>query len=429
MAVLYSYAQSADQSGYYLKGWTPETGHTTIQVRRVCGKLFEWLGFSVGDQLPHDLLHGLLDVGLLYTGDPAKPSEDIPDDFDFGTDMKNVLSKKQYNRLIGFVQSYGENAPTRVEKLLDRLDAQSVVVDEKYIPDPSERGGYGNSESRDVDHGRFENIIRQVYREEELPEPLADLDLPDEVEHESILDAAAEYHYNHHAVTDARVTDLELEYATRMPSLSSSNRSAGPRCGFRFGLGDGETVVLETIVNPDTLNAALDRGDPGIRHRVVIATDQAVDWETVVPQDSDLSPTLNRSELLSHQVSVLRMMEKSLQQHPGISASDLIEKVVDGGYLERGIRTAPTTWENSLLGELLEPDVPDDRYTGTVDFFNDKGGYGFIETPDLEDDVFYHMEDIGGPDITEGQQLEFNVVEAEEGPRATDVKRRKKPRS
>ena len=34
--------------------------------------------------------------------------------------------------------------------------------------------------------------------------------------------------------------------------------------------------------------------------------------------------------------------------------------------------------------------------TGTVDFFNDTGGYGFIDTEDSEEDVFFHMEDVGG---------------------------------
>ena len=60
---------------------------------------------------------------------------------------------------------------------------------------------------------------------------------------------------------------------------------------------------------------------------------------------------------------------------------------------------------------------------GTVAFFNDTGGYGFIETDDADDDVFFHMEDVGGPDLEEGQDVEFDIVEAEKGPRAKNLQR------
>jgi CspA family cold shock protein len=59
---------------------------------------------------------------------------------------------------------------------------------------------------------------------------------------------------------------------------------------------------------------------------------------------------------------------------------------------------------------------------GTVDFFSDTGGYGFISTDD-EDDVFFHMEDVGGPDLEEGTDIEFDIEDAPEGPRATNVVR------
>jgi len=60
---------------------------------------------------------------------------------------------------------------------------------------------------------------------------------------------------------------------------------------------------------------------------------------------------------------------------------------------------------------------------GVVDFFNDSGGYGFIETDESDDDVFFHMEDVGGPDLEEGQEVEFDIVDTDEGPRAESLQR------
>jgi len=60
---------------------------------------------------------------------------------------------------------------------------------------------------------------------------------------------------------------------------------------------------------------------------------------------------------------------------------------------------------------------------GKVDFFNDTGGYGFISTEDSDDDVFFHMEDVGGPDLEEGQDVDFDIEQAPKGPRATNVVR------
>jgi len=53
---------------------------------------------------------------------------------------------------------------------------------------------------------------------------------------------------------------------------------------------------------------------------------------------------------------------------------------------------------------------------GKVDFFNDTGGYGFIETDDEDDDVFFHMEDVGGPDLEEGTEIEFDIEQAPRAP-------------
>jgi CspA family cold shock protein len=60
---------------------------------------------------------------------------------------------------------------------------------------------------------------------------------------------------------------------------------------------------------------------------------------------------------------------------------------------------------------------------GKVDFFNDTGGYGFINTDDSDDDVFFHMEDVGGPDLEEGQEVEFEITDSPKGPRAANLVR------
>ncbi|MFT4933130.1 MAG: CspA family cold shock protein [Natronomonas sp.] len=60
---------------------------------------------------------------------------------------------------------------------------------------------------------------------------------------------------------------------------------------------------------------------------------------------------------------------------------------------------------------------------GTVDFFHSRKGYGFISTDDADDDVFFHMEDVGGSDLQEGEDIEFDIENAPKGPRATNVVR------
>ena len=61
--------------------------------------------------------------------------------------------------------------------------------------------------------------------------------------------------------------------------------------------------------------------------------------------------------------------------------------------------------------------------TGTVAFFHDRKGYGFIETDETDDDIFFHMEDVGGPDLEEGQEVEFEIEQADKGPRAKNIVR------
>ena len=65
-----------------------------------------------------------------------------------------------------------------------------------------------------------------------------------------------------------------------------------------------------------------------------------------------------------------------------------------------------------------------DRKEGTVKWFNEKKGYGFISC-EGEDDLFVHYSDIetdGFKSLTEGQKVEFEVGEGDKGPSAKTVK-------
>lgn len=61
--------------------------------------------------------------------------------------------------------------------------------------------------------------------------------------------------------------------------------------------------------------------------------------------------------------------------------------------------------------------------TGTVKWFNDQKGFGFIEQEDGED-VFVHFSEIqteGYKTLEEDQEVEFELEETEKGLAATDV--------
>ena len=60
---------------------------------------------------------------------------------------------------------------------------------------------------------------------------------------------------------------------------------------------------------------------------------------------------------------------------------------------------------------------------GTVKWFNDSKGFGFIERESGED-VFVHFSAILGDgfrNLEEGQRVEFNVTQGTKGPQAQEV--------
>lgn len=66
------------------------------------------------------------------------------------------------------------------------------------------------------------------------------------------------------------------------------------------------------------------------------------------------------------------------------------------------------------------------RTQGTVKWFNDQKGFGFICRADNGQDCFVHFSAIQGEGfrtLTEGEQVEFEVVDGAKGPAAENVVR------
>jgi CspA family cold shock protein len=78
-----------------------------------------------------------------------------------------------------------------------------------------------------------------------------------------------------------------------------------------------------------------------------------------------------------------------------------------------------------LLQHTIQQKEFEQMAQGTVKWFNDSKGFGFI-TQDEGGDVFVHHSSIQGEgfkSLSEGQRVEFDVVKGQKGPAAANVRK------
>ena len=78
---------------------------------------------------------------------------------------------------------------------------------------------------------------------------------------------------------------------------------------------------------------------------------------------------------------------------------------------------------NLIVSFNRVPNTPEVKMeTGTVKWFNQNKGFGFIERENEDKDLFVHMTEVQGQ-INDGDKVEFEIGESEKGPAAQKVKK------
>jgi CspA family cold shock protein len=81
---------------------------------------------------------------------------------------------------------------------------------------------------------------------------------------------------------------------------------------------------------------------------------------------------------------------------------------------------------NSIFYIYKRYDKMAELLTGTIKWFNDEKGYGFIEQSNGGSDVFVHFRQVNNPNggrvsLSDGQAVTFEIGQGQKGPQAENV--------
>ena len=124
-----------------------------------------------------------------------------------------------------------------------------------------------------------------------------------------------------------------------------------------------------------------------------------------------------------------RKEERQANAKKGQGLEEMLAYVDENGNIT-STPPDPTRKRKEISAESIQIGVPkqedrepeDTLRTGTVSFFNDSKGYGFIRDAASQESIFVHANNLGGLTITEGNKVTFEVEPGMKGPTAVRVK-------
>ena len=136
--------------------------------------------------------------------------------------------------------------------------------------------------------------------------------------------------------------------------------------------------------------------------------------------------TINVTDFCCSAITQKSVRKKRLYYFCNIS-DEALAPAITGLARELQVGCAPCTDSVKIfrVGQVgcIEVTMSEDRVSGTVKWFNDDKGFGFIEREDGKD-VFVHHSAIvseGFRTLKEGQKVTMEVTEGQKGPQAENV--------
>ena len=121
--------------------------------------------------------------------------------------------------------------------------------------------------------------------------------------------------------------------------------------------------------------------------------------------------------------------ERQANATSGQSLEDMLAYVDEDGNIT-ATPPDPNRKRKEISLESIQVAVPkqedrepeDTLRTGTVSFFNDSKGYGFIKDQVSQESIFVHANALNGLTLKEGNKVNFEVEPGQKGPTAVRVK-------